>query len=729
MLLRELLEAHGYEATSAGNGSDALAHLAESLPSIVLTDIVMPGMDGYELCRRIKTAQRTASVPVIIVTSLSDPGDVVKALECGADDFIIKPYDEENLIARVQFNLANRQLHAADRPAMGVEVFFAGRRHFISSGRLQILNLLLSTYETAVKRNLQLEEARQALETLNDKLDEKVRERTAELVAEVALRSQAEVELRESRSVLLEAQRIAHVGSWTYCPQTQEATWSDETYRIFGLDPPGRGEGYETFREVIHPDERERFTTAHTRAVTEAVPYELDLRLVLPDGATRNIVLRCEVEGGGPGEVRRLMGTVLDITERVSGENRVRDLNERLRLLVSAIHELAAARDEKDVIEVVRHSARSLMGADGITFVARENEKCHYVDEDAVGPLWKGHRFPMTSSISGWAMLHAASAVIEDVYADTRVPAETYRNTFVKSLAMVPIRKEDPIGAIGAYWKERHLATEEEVQLLQALADATARALENVRLYEDLERRVADRTSALESANEELEAFSYSVSHDLRAPLRAIDGFSRVVVEDYSERLDDEGRRLLGLVQMNARRMNTLIDDLLSFSRVGRLEIRHASVAMAELVRSTFEELASATSREFVEFRVAEIPDAVGDPALLKQVWVNLLSNALKYSAGRRPAVIEVVGEVESGEARYHVIDNGVGFDPNHGHKLFGVFQRLHVAEEFEGTGVGLAIVKRIVARHGGRVWAEGRPGEGATFHFAIPVPEREARL
>jgi PAS domain S-box-containing protein len=236
-----------------------------------------------------------------------------------------------------------------------------------------------------------------------------------------------------------------------------------------------------------------------------------------------------------------------------------------------------------------------------------------------------------------------------------------------------------------------------------------------------LERRVDERTSELRAANQELEAFSYSVSHDLRAPLRAIDGFSRALEEDYGERLDAEGRRLLGVIRSSTQQMGQLIDDLLHFSRAGRHELRRGRVEMTALARLAFEGLAGAQPRPGVTFRLAPLEDATGDPALLQQVWTNLLSNALKFSAGRDPAVIEVGGQREGAEVVYWVRDNGVGFDDRYAHKLFGVFQRLHGAGEFPGTGVGLAIVKRIVNRHGGRVWAESRLGEGATFSFSLP--------
>ena len=237
----------------------------------------------------------------------------------------------------------------------------------------------------------------------------------------------------------------------------------------------------------------------------------------------------------------------------------------------------------------------------------------------------------------------------------------------------------------------------------------------------ELERRVAHRTAELEAANRELESFSYSVSHDLRAPLRAIDGFALMIEEDYGDRLDDEGRRLLTVVRDSARRMGVLIDELLAFSKFGRQAINLAPTDMAALVREVWAEVERGTPSAPVDFRISALPVVAADRPLLRQVWVNLLSNAAKYSGGNTHPVVEVVGEETDREVVYHVRDNGAGFDMKYYDKLFGVFQRLHTAAEFPGTGVGLAIVQRIVIRHGGRVWAEGKVGDGATFFFALP--------
>ncbi|MFZ2267474.1 MAG: PAS domain S-box protein [Azonexus sp.] len=245
-------------------------------------------------------------------------------------------------------------------------------------------------------------------------------------------------------------------------------------------------------------------------------------------------------------------------------------------------------------------------------------------------------------------------------------------------------------------------------------------------LKNDLENRVHLRTTELEVANKELEAFAYSVSHDLRAPLRAIDGFSRKVVVAYGDLLDDEGRRQLQVVRDNAQKMGNLIDDLLAFSRMGRREMAGQPLDMDAMVKGVVDELRAAEPQRAIEFAFSPLPRAWGDAAMLRQVWVNLLANAVKFSRQRPMAHIEIGGGVEGNEVHYWVKDDGAGFDMRYADKLFGVFQRLHRQDEFEGTGVGLAIAQRILARHGGRVWGEGKPDAGAIFHMAFPLAPTE---
>lgn len=292
----------------------------------------------------------------------------------------------------------------------------------------------------------------------------------------------------------------------------------------------------------------------------------------------------------------------------------------------------------------------------------------------------------------------------------------------VRSDLTVPLRSQgELIGTLNLGAHQTEAYGEEEVEVAREVATSLAIGIQHARLQrrlerhaEELERRVAERTA-------ELESFSYSVSHDLRAPLRAVDGFSRILEEEYAESLDAEGRRLLGVVRESTTNMGVLIDDLLAFSRLGRQKLNPAPVDLRELAKEVFAELEGVRSERSVDFRVGDLSPTLGDRTMLRQVLANLLANALKFTRSREPAVIEVGMEEVDGQDAYYVRDNGVGFEMEYAEKAFGVFQRLHTTDEFEGTGVGLATVRRVVERHGGRVWADARPGEGATIYFTLP--------
>lgn len=240
--------------------------------------------------------------------------------------------------------------------------------------------------------------------------------------------------------------------------------------------------------------------------------------------------------------------------------------------------------------------------------------------------------------------------------------------------------------------------------------------------YRDhLEELVKDRTTNLVKANKELESFSYSVSHDLRAPLRAIDGFTRILIEDYTSKLDKEGQRIGSVIQQNAKKMGKLIDDLLTFSRMGRTSMTVSKIDMKNMVNAIYHEMTNSEERKRIKFTIGDLPPINGDANMMHQVWTNLISNAVKFSSTKKQAVISVSFNKEVQKVIFSVQDNGVGFNMQYYEKLFGVFQRLHNENEFEGIGVGLALAKRIIERHKGEIWAKSKVGKGTTIYFSMP--------
>jgi len=487
-------------------------------------------------------------------------------------------------------------------------------------------------------------------------------------------------------------------------------------YELGEQDIVGRSH-YEVFPEIP-----ERWKDIHRRCLAGATEHAEEDPFPRKDG--RQDWVRWEICPWyeTEGEIGGIILFSEVITERKQARQEIHMLNTRLQVLISAIQELAAARDMEAVMAAVRTHARQLTDSDGVAFVLREDDQCYYADEDAIAPLWKGQRFPMTACISGWVMLNRQPAVIEDIYEDPRVPIDAYRPTFVKSLVVAPIRTHQPLGAIGNYWAQQHKPTDTEVQLVQTLADAAARAMENVRLLEELEQRVAKRTAQLEAINRELETFTYSVSHDLKAPLRGIDGYSRLLLTDYADKLDDEGRTFLHTIRQAAVQMNQLIEDLLDYSRLERRSLKRGPVNLPALVEALLRECAG-------EIRAGNVTvaanvgcaDITTDPDGLALILRNLLDNALKFSRNVAAPAIEIGGRETGTSCILWVRDNGIGFDMKFHDRIFEIFQRLHRAEEYPGTGIGLTIVNKAVSRLGGRVWAESAPGQGATFYVELP--------
>jgi signal transduction histidine kinase len=406
--------------------------------------------------------------------------------------------------------------------------------------------------------------------------------------------------------------------------------------------------------------------------------------------------------------------------------------------LLDAVTGLASARDEVTVCTIVRKAARALTGADGVTFVLRQGNHCYYADEDAIGPLWKGRRFPMETCISGWVMLNKTFTVVPDIYVDERIPQDAYRPTFVRSLAMVPVRREDPIGAIGAYWARPYTATPDEVGVLQSLADAAALALHNVQLDSNLKealRQEQQARAAAEDASRLKDDFLALLSHELRTPLHVINNWLWQLKQSKDSTVGMLARAL-GVIERNTALQSRLVDDLLDASRAaaGKLSIDSKLVDLGASCAAAVEIAAAAAREKNITVEVARLehPRIWGDPDRLQQVLWNVLSNAVKFSESGGRVVMSVVRD--GSRAVIEVRDEGAGVSAEFLPHMFDRFRQgdMGMTRRQGGLGLGLTIVREIMTLHGGTASAHSagpRQGTSIRLEFAVaeePQPQAE---
>ena len=392
-----------------------------------------------------------------------------------------------------------------------------------------------------------------------------------------------------------------------------------------------------------------------------------------------------------------------------------------LRRLVRAVSDLAAARDVTAVVEIVRHAARELVDADGATFVLRDRDQCYYVDEDAIEPLWRGMRFPLEACISGWAMLNKEQVIIPDIYRDSRIPHDAYRPTFVKSLTMTPIRTSEPVGSIGTYWAGTHVATAAELEVLQALADSTAVALESVRVLHHLEEAVAERTQELESSRADLAAFAEVAAHDLKSPLSTIAGSAELVALVDGPQLSEDGARALRTLTRTALRMGDLVDAVLSYSTAASAAIEGTDVDLDELVADVLSDLGNLIEERRAVVEVGPLPTVHGSRTLLARVLQNLVVNAVQYGDPTAP-VVRIEGVQTRASVHISVSDNGAGVPVEERRTIFDMLTRGSAGDRAPGSGIGLAFARRVALRHGGSLQVGDAAGGGARFTLVLPV-------
>ena len=487
----------------------------------------------------------------------------------------------------------------------------------------------------------------------------------------------------------------------------QSIQWFGQIDEMLGYGKHEFPRTFDGWVAAVHPEDREQVKTAVQAHLQEHVPYDTEYRVRKKDGAWRWWSARGAAVCDSAGTPSRLIGTITDITERKQAEEA---LLQSRRAALNMMRDAAETRDQAQMYLDVAGFMIAVLNAEGcVVLINRKGcEILGYTEQEITGQNWFNVCLPEE-------MREEVTGVFNELIAGEIAPVEYYENPV--------LAKDGKYRTIAFHNAVLRDQSSQIIGILFSGEDITERkqAEEEIRtLNAELEQRVHDRTAQLEAANKELEAFSYSVSHDLRAPLRGIDGFSHILLDEYRDTLDEKAKDCLNRVRAGSQRMGELIDDLLKLSRVSRAEIQYETVNLSSLAHMIAEELNKAHPERHVEFVIADNASDRGDPHLLRIALENLFGNAHKFTRNNAHAKIDFSRTTYEGKPAYYIRDNGVGFEMEFADKLFGAFQRLHARSEFEGTGIGLATVQRIIHKHGGSIWAEAEVGKGAIFYFTL---------
>lgn len=758
--LKFLLENNNYFVTVARDGKDALELIKQRKPSIVISDVAMPEMSGYELCKRIKANPELKDIPVILLTALADPMDVLNGLESGADNFITKPFESNQLLSRITYLLINRQLRKENHSQLGLEIYYGGEKRLITADRVQILDLFISTFEAAVQQNAVLKVAQDETRKAAELLEQKVSERTEHLDREIKTRAQIESALTESERRyrdLIEStndivQSVAPDGHFEFV----NPAWK----RILGY----KVEEIPTLKlnQIIHPNH-----IIHCREIFERVQKgesfsNVEVVLVAKDGSL------IEVEGNITG--RYVDGECLathaffrDVTRRnaaekervilFEAETKARKTTEILRAANIA---LTKSLKIDDVLNILLEYVQQLVPFDSANVMLREGE--HFlrvvsirgygklIDSDKTREL----RFDLrTNSVLRKILTERSSLLISNV--EHEPDWETVEGAeHVKSWLGVPLLVAGEV--VGIYSLDNVVPesfTEEHLYLAEAIASQAAIAIKNAELFEQvtdssaiLENRVLERTAELtealeraESADRSKSAFLAMMSHELRTPLNSIIGFSGVLIQEMTGELNPEQKKQMGMVQNSARHLLSLINDVLDISKIeaGEMVILIQPIDLPLIIKKVIASCTPLAEKKSIAINLnidKEIGSLLCDAKRLEQILLNLLTNAIKFTnAGE----ISVVCFANTDQVIIQVKDTGIGIRPEDLSRLFMPFQQIEniVSRLNGGIGLGLAISKKLAEKLGGGLTVESEFGVGSAFSLTLlikPVENNETK-
>lgn len=626
-----------------------------------------------------------------------DEKDYVRELQKFSPDIILSDYDLPKYNGALA--LAEARRRCPDTPFIlvtgavsedrAIEILTQGAKDYVLKTRLQ--QRLIPAVRRALaeaEEHRALKQAEAELRKAHITLEERVKIRTAELEGEITERKQAEKALRQMTERFDMAQRVANIGTWDWDILTGHIEWSTQMFNLFGIDPLTHTASFKLWNSILHPEDIEIAGRRIDQALGQQTSLNSDYRILLPDGKIRWISAVGEGKYDAKDRPIRMIGICMDITERKQVENALRESERLYRAIGESIdYGVWVCDPEGGNI----YASESFLRLVGLT-----QEQC---------------------SNFGWGdVLHPA---------DAERTMEAWKEC-VRTEGVWDIQHR--VRGVDGQW---HPILARGVPVHNEQGEVIYRVGINLDIsnQKKAEMELEEQTRQLENANKELESFSYSISHDLKAPLRAIDGYSRMLVKKHGDKVGEDAARMLNVIRDNTERMGVLIDDLLSFSRMLKSSMTVSEINMDKLAHEIWDDIQAMHPERELEVRIRKLLPGLGDKALIRQVLSNLFSNAVKFTKERKPGIVEISCYAEPDQMVYCFKDNGVGFDMAYYHKLFGVFQRLHSLEEYEGTGVGLAIVHRIVHRHGGRVWAEGEVDKGAAFFFSLPshLPDQAA--